>query len=600
LWSNPELPLNKCLVSTLPGPVHDDVDAEVLSITAVSAVVLVNDQVTFTPEANFNGVATFEYTVSDGALIDTGLVTVIVKPVNEDPIALDDNGIATDEDVVATIATAALLANDADPADNDTLSVASVQNALQGVVSLSGNTITFIPETNFNGEASFEYTLSDGQGGFNTAQAALLVNAVNDASCFDAVANQTANEDTASTDLTINNVLAGPANEAAQVVTVTAVSSNAAIVPNPTISGAGTTRTLSFQPVSNAFGAVTITVTVTDDGGTASGGIDTTQRTFTIAVDNVNEAPLVTNDAYTTPIGTPLTVTTAIGVLANDTDFEGSTLTVSEVNGSPTSVATPIGIGTGVLILEADGSFTYASDAGVFEGSFSYTVTDGITSSTGTATITVANRMTQIAAGIFSSCALDIDGAAFCWGSGSLGTDLVSSGTSLMAVSGAGSSDISQISMGAGHSCMLKTDGAVFCFGSNGIGQLGVGNTPITNDNPVAVIGAVSFGVSQISAGNAHTCAVKTDGSAFCWGGNDGIVSGGKLGDGTTTNSSIPVAVIGAGSSGVSQISAGFFHTCAVKTDGSAFCWGDNNFAQLGDGTSTDSSSPVTVLGTGN
>ncbi|MGA0306598.1 MAG: RCC1 domain-containing protein, partial [bacterium] len=95
--------------------------------------------------------------------------------------------------------------------------------------------------------------------------------------------------------------------------------------------------------------------------------------------------------------------------------------------------------------------------------------------------------------------------------------------------------------------------------------------------------------------GRTHTCAVLDNGSATCWGNN----SNGQLGDGTTTQSTSPVAVSGLGS--VSSISAGGnsngSHTCALLDNGSAMCWGYNNDGQLGNGSSgTDNATPGTVI----
>ena len=105
---------------------------------------------------------------------------------------------------------------------------------------------------------------------------------------------------------------------------------------------------------------------------------------------------------------------------------------------------------------------------------------------------------------------------------------------------------------------------------------------------------AWNFQIASIATGALHTCAVTTSGGVNCWGYN----AYGQMGDGTTTNRTTPVNVSGL-TSGVASISAGTHHTCAVTTSGGAKCWGYNGTGQLGDGTTTDSSTPVDVSGIG-
>jgi alpha-tubulin suppressor-like RCC1 family protein len=105
--------------------------------------------------------------------------------------------------------------------------------------------------------------------------------------------------------------------------------------------------------------------------------------------------------------------------------------------------------------------------------------------------------------------------------------------------------------------------------------------------SPLPVAGIST--ATAISAGAYHTCAVRSDGAAYCWG--DNIF--GEIGNGTTTNSTTPVPVTGITTA--VAIDAGGYHTCTLLTSGAAYCWGDNREGQLGNGTTTDSTSPVAV-----
>ena len=152
-------------------------------------------------------------------------------------------------------------------------------------------------------------------------------------------------------------------------------------------------------------------------------------------------------------------------------------------------------------------------------------------------------------------------------------------------------SDWAAVSAGGDHTCAVKTDHTLWCWGNNDSGELGDGGTTTDSAVPVQEHTHASDWAA-VSAGGDHTCAVKTDHTLWCWGNNDS----GELGDGTTTSSAMPVQEHSHASdwAGVSAaVNAGEDYTCAVKTDHTLWCWGYNARGELGDGTTTDSAVPV-------
>ncbi|MDB4873946.1 MAG: protein kinase [Gemmatimonadetes bacterium] len=153
-----------------------------------------------------------------------------------------------------------------------------------------------------------------------------------------------------------------------------------------------------------------------------------------------------------------------------------------------------------------------------------------------------------------------------------------------------GQSDWQSVSVGGDHSCGLKTNGNAYCWGSNQYGQLGVARSDtvcgtaraqyVCNLSPTPVQPGLKF--ASVSAGARHSCGITTARDAYCWGVNDaGQVS--EAGNGGPSLAKV------SGTLGWTQISAGYSHTCAVRTDGALFCWGANDRGQLGNGTIANS-----------
>lgn len=196
----------------------------------------------------------------------------------------------------------------------------------------------------------------------------------------------------------------------------------------------------------------------------------------------------------------------------------------------------------------------------------------------------------SISANAQRTCAITSLAGLKCWGTnvnGELGDGSSSNRNSPVDVVGL-TSGVSTVSSGESHTCAITTAGGALCWGKNSDGQLGDGTTS-TRNAPTQVSGLTS-GVSAIAAGRFHTCAVLSTGALKCWGYN----SSGQLGDGTTSTRNTPVDIPGL-SSGVSQVTVGESHTCVLTTSGAVKCWGNNTYGQLGNGSFVNSSTPVDV-----
>ena len=205
-------------------------------------------------------------------------------------------------------------------------------------------------------------------------------------------------------------------------------------------------------------------------------------------------------------------------------------------------------------------------------------------------------RFLQVSAGGNFTCGITTDHRAFCWGEndqGQLGDGTQE--TRLTPAPIAITRRFRHVTAGQDHACAITDFDVAFCWGENSSNTLGDG-TATRRLSPVRVAGGLQW--RDLSAAHTHTCGVTTANLAYCWGSN----SGRKLGDGSAsvTNRSAPSPV--AGSLPFRHIVAGYNHTCAVTTEHAAYCWGENGFGQLGDGTfggeSSSSPTPTPVFGT--
>ena len=202
-------------------------------------------------------------------------------------------------------------------------------------------------------------------------------------------------------------------------------------------------------------------------------------------------------------------------------------------------------------------------------------------------------KAVQVSMGFSHTCALLDNGSVKCWGNGSsrqlgMGISNVNSTNAPTGVALLGGVAAVQVSAGDYHTCAVLVDGVLKCWGLNSEGRLGDGTTT-TRSSPVAV--NLGGDASSVTAGEKHTCSVLTDGTLKCWGRNQY----GQLGDGTTTNRDEPVTVNLGDDVAAMTVIAGGNTTCAVLVGGGLKCWGRNNYYQVGDGTSTDRDTPVTI-----
>jgi VCBS repeat-containing protein len=286
---------------------------------------------------------------------------------NQAPVAVDD-AYSTAEDTALTVAAPGVLGNDSDP-DGNRLTAVRVSGPGHGTLALNANgSFTYTPTANYNGSDSFTYRASDGTLTSNLATVTITVTAVNDAPAAAADAYSTP-EDTALT-VAAPGVLGNDTDPDGD--TLHTVLDSGPSHGTLTLHADGS---FTYTPTANYNGSDSFTYRASD------GNLASNLATVTITVTAVNDAPTVAADTYTTDEDTILTVA-APGVLANDTDPDGDTLTAALAS-QPSH---------GTLTLNLDGSFTYTPAAN-YNGSdsFTYRASDGsLPSSLATVTLTIS------------------------------------------------------------------------------------------------------------------------------------------------------------------------------------------------------------------
>nr|WP_028183229.1 chromosome condensation regulator RCC1 [Salinispora arenicola] len=201
--------------------------------------------------------------------------------------------------------------------------------------------------------------------------------------------------------------------------------------------------------------------------------------------------------------------------------------------------------------------------------------------------------VTAVAAGHDHSLAVTSAGTALAWGDnrfGQLGDGTTTDSTTPVEVSLPMGVTITAIAAGDDHSYAVTSAGTALAWSDNDRGELGDGTTT-RSSTPIPVDLPVNTTVTAVAGGIGHGLALTSGGTVLAW----GLNSDGQLGDGTTTDSSAPVEVSLPASTAVTAVAAGSLHNLAVTAGGTALAWGNNSDGRLGDGTSTNSSAPVEV-----
>ncbi len=366
-----------------------DLDGDTLSVTEIDGTLIsigspmaiatgvvslnADGTLTFTPNANYNGPATFDYTLSDGnGGSDVGHVSGAVTPVNDPPVADDETFlVAEDAGVVIPV-----LTGDTD-LDGDSLivthvngtpiSVGSPVTIAMGVVSLNADgTVTFTPNSNYNGPAAFDYTISDGNGGTDIGHVSGAVTPVNDVPVAHPNAYVTAEDASVSGNVLTDDTGSGVDSDIDGDSLSVSLTPIVDVTNGSLMLAADGSFTYTPNLGFNGFGS--FTYELRDPGGLTSTAV------VMIAVGAVNDPPVADDESFTVAEDGFV----IIDVLTGDTDLDGDTLSVTEIDGTPISVGSPVTIVAGIVSLNADGTLTFTPNANNNgPAAFDYTVSDG-------------------------------------------------------------------------------------------------------------------------------------------------------------------------------------------------------------------------------
>ena len=347
---------------------------------------------------------------------DTQTFTVTVNAVNDQPSFTDDGDQTVLEDAGAQTVNGFVNTTSAGPADESAQTVTitvtgTTNNALFSSLPVidTGGTLTYTPAVNANGSATVTAVATDNGGTANGGDDTganetfvITVTPVNDVPSFTKGADQTLNEDAGAQ--SVSNWAtgsAGPSNESAQTLSYNVSNDNNALFASqPAISPSGT---LTYTSTANKYGTATVTVSISDNGGTANGGVDTSAtQTFLVTVNAVNDAPVAVAKAFTVQANMKISLSGLLTGATDPNDVNGGSTAQPPVTHTPSFTLGSITVGAGCIgctisnVNNANGTFDFDPPAGG-TGTFtaSYTVVDngfpapGATSAAQTMTFTV-------------------------------------------------------------------------------------------------------------------------------------------------------------------------------------------------------------------
>lgn len=362
---------NQPLTVAAPGVLGNDSDIDGGALTAVlvngpqtgTLALNANGSFTYTPAADFNGTDSFTYKVNDGQSdSNEATVTIGVNATNRPPAAVNDSYTTDEDTVLAVDAANGVLSNDTD-ADHNSLTAEKLSDPANGtLVFNTDGSFTYTPNANWNGTDTFTYQASDGTASSNVATVTITIRSVNDAPVAQGQSITTTQDTPVSIILIATDI---DSNTLTYTVSAPAHGVLSGTAPN-----------LTYTPNAGYSGSDNFTFSAND------GTTDSNPAAVRITVTHVNHAPQAAADSYSTAEDTILTVNAAQGLLTNDTDPDGDSLTAVQAS-SPAH---------GTLTFYASGAFSYTPDANWYgTDSFTYKVSDSaLDSSTATVAITVS------------------------------------------------------------------------------------------------------------------------------------------------------------------------------------------------------------------